>query len=100
MNLGANLLCLRLLWPYRRGDINLASAWACSLNDVYEGVAVIAASVAVWAFGAGWPDLLIAAALLLLFLRSAGQVARRAWAELRQARAVAVSACGTRERHA
>lgn len=100
LNLAANLLCLRLLWPYRRGDINLASAWACSLNDVYEGGAVIAASVAVWAFGAGWPDLLIAAALLLLFLRSAWQVARRAWAELRQARALPVSACDTRESRA
>lgn len=87
LNLGANLACLRLLWPYRKGDINLASAWACSLNDVYEGLAVIAASVAVWAFGAGWPDLLIAAALLALFLRSAWRVARAAWAELPHAAA-------------
>ncbi|GHH53749.1 hypothetical protein GCM10009090_19550 [[Pseudomonas] boreopolis] len=85
LNLAANLACLRLLWPYRQGDINLASAWACSLNDVYEGCAVIAASVAVWLFGAGWPDLLIAAALLLLFLRSAWRVARAAWAELPRA---------------
>lgn len=85
LNFAANLACLRLLWPYRQGDINLASAWACSLNDVYEGLAVIAASVAVWAFGAGWPDLLIAAALLLWFLRSAWRVARAAWAELPRA---------------
>lgn len=82
LNFLANLLCLRLLWPYRQGDVNLASAWACSLNDVYEGLAVIAASVAVAVFDAGWPDLLIAAALLLLFLRSAWTVARAAWAEL------------------
>ncbi len=82
LNLAANLLCLRLLWPYRQGDINLASAWACSLNDVYEGGAVILAALAVWAFGTGWPDLLIAVALLLLFLRSAWKVARAAWREL------------------
>jgi Co/Zn/Cd efflux system component len=87
LNLAANLLCLRLLWPYRQGDINLASAWACSLNDVYEGGAVILAALAVWAFGAGWPDLLIAVALLLLFLRSAWKVARTAWRELRGAQA-------------
>lgn len=31
--------------------LNLASAWACSLNDVYEGSAVILAALAVWAFG-------------------------------------------------
>ena len=81
-NFLANLVCLRLLWPYRDGDINLASAWACSRNDVYEGVAVLAASVAVGALGSGWPDLLIAVGLLVVFLRSAWQVARRAWAEL------------------
>ncbi|MQP76217.1 cation transporter [Stenotrophomonas sp. MYb238] len=86
LNLAANLLCLRLLWPYRQGDINLASAWMCSLNDVYEGSAVILAALAVWAFGAGWPDLLIAVALLLLFLRSAWTVARAAWRELRASR--------------
>jgi hypothetical protein len=57
----ANLPCPRLPWPSRRGDVNLA--WACSRNDVHEGLAVIAASVAVQAFGAGWPDLLIAAVL-------------------------------------
>ncbi len=89
LNLGANLLCLRLLWPYRQGDINLASAWACSLNDVYEGGAVILAALAVGLFGAGWPDLLIASALLLLFLRSAWKVARAAWRELQGTRSPA-----------
>ncbi|CAD0364370.1 cation diffusion facilitator family transporter [Xanthomonas hortorum] len=88
LNFAANLVCLRLLWPYRNGDINLASAWACSRNDVYEGLAVLAASAAVWAFGSGWPDLVIAVALLLLFLRSAWQVARGASAELHRVAAL------------
>lgn len=81
LNLGANLVCLRLLMPYRNGDINLASAWECSRNDVYEGFAVLAAALGVWLFSAGWPDLLIAVALLLLFLRSAWRVLRSAWRE-------------------
>ena len=71
LNLGANLVCLKLLMPYRSGDINLASAWECSRNDVYEGFAVLAAALGVWLFDAGWPDLITAVALLLLFLRSA-----------------------------
>lgn len=79
LNFAANLVCLGLLWRYRHGDINLASAWACSLNDVYEGVAVLVAAAAVWLFGAGWPDLVVALALLALFLRSAWRVARAAW---------------------
>lgn len=82
LNLGANLLCLRLLYPYRNGDVNMTSVWECSRNDVMEGFAVIAATLAVWVFGSGWPDILIATALLVLFLRSASRVLRGAWREL------------------
>ncbi|WP_368565553.1 cation transporter [Pseudoxanthomonas sp. UTMC 1351] len=83
LNLGANLVCLKLLTPYRGGDINLASAWECSRNDVYEGFAVLAAALGVWMFGTGWPDLLIAGVLLLLFLRSAWRVLGSAWREMK-----------------
>jgi len=85
LNLAANLLCLRLLTPYREGDVNMSSAWECSRNDVNEGFAVIAAALAVWAFESGWPDLVIAVGLLLMFLRSAARVLRRAWQELHPA---------------
>jgi len=57
----------------------VASAWECSRNDIYEGSAVILAAVAVWLFGAGWPDLLVAIALLVLFARSAVRVLKAAW---------------------
>ncbi len=92
LNLGANLVCLWLLTPYRSGDVNLASAWECSRNDIFEGCAVLVAAAAVWIFGAGWPDLLIASALLVLFLRSALRVLRMAWRELKAAPRAAASA--------
>ncbi len=76
INLAANLACLRLLQPYRHGDVNMASAWECSRNDVGEGFAVLSAALCVWLFGSGWPDLLIAAALLVMFLRSSWRVFR------------------------
>lgn len=82
LNLGANLVCLRLLTPFRDGDINMASAWECSRNDVMEGSAVIVATIAVWLSDSGWPDLAIAAALLILFLRSATRLLGGAWREL------------------
>lgn len=78
LNLAANGVCLWLLWPFRAGDVNLASAWECSRNDVGEGLAVLAAAAGVWLFDAGWPDLLIGAALLLMFLRSAWRIFRAA----------------------
>lgn len=83
INLAANILCLRLLHPYRHGDVNMASAWECSRNDVGEGVAVLAAGAGVWLFDSGWPDLLIAAALLAMFLRSSWRVFRASLLEMR-----------------
>lgn len=85
LNLGANVFCLYLLSPYRHGDVNMASAWECSRNDVWEGFAVLAAAVGVWLFGAGWPDLIVAVLLLLMFLRSATRVFRMAWRGLHPA---------------
>lgn len=83
LNLVANMVCLRLLNPYRSGDVNMSSAWECSRNDVGEGIAVLVAAVGVWWFDAAWPDLVIAAALLLMFLRSAWRVLGQAWRELK-----------------
>ena len=74
LNLAANAFCLWLLRPYRNGDVNLASAYECARNDIGEGFAVLAAGAGVWLFHAGWPDLLVAAALLVMFLRSAWRV--------------------------
>jgi len=87
LNLAANVWCLKLLSPYRSGDVNMASAWECSRNDVWEGVAVLGAAGGVWLFDAGWPDLVAAIALLVLFLRSSLRVLGNARRELRAAAA-------------
>lgn len=76
INLAANGICLWLLTPYRHGDVNMASAWECSRNDIFEGSAVLAATAAVFVFDAGWPDLVIATGLLVLFTRSSIRVLR------------------------
>ena len=83
LNLLANIVCLRLLTPFRYGDINLASAYECSRNDLYDGVAALVAAAGVWWFEAGWPDLVVAGVLLALFLRSAIRVFRGALREMR-----------------
>ena len=83
LNLGLNGVCLWLLTPLRHSDINLASAWECSRNDMFEGLAVLAAALGVWVFKGGWPDLVVASLLLVLFLRSAWRVLGMAWRGLR-----------------
>ncbi|MDO5289175.1 MAG: cation transporter [Pseudomonadota bacterium] len=85
LNLAANAVCLWLLTPYRHEDVNMASAWECSRNDLFEGCAVLLAALAVWLAGAGWPDVLVASALLLVFMRSAWRVLRTAWRQMHAA---------------
>lgn len=79
LNLAANAICLWLLTPFKSGDVNMASAWECSRNDIFEGCAVLVAAAAVAILGTGWPDIVTASGLLLLFLRSAIRVFRMAW---------------------
>ncbi len=86
LNLAANVFCLYLLTPLKNNDVNMSSVWECSRNDVFEGTAVIATALAVWLLDSGWPDVVVAVALLILFLRSALRVLRSAWTEMQLAR--------------
>ena len=95
-NLGANALCLWLLNPHRHDDVNMSSVWECSRNDVIDGTAVIITALAVWIFDSGWPDIIVACALLVLFTRSAARVLRSAWANLQQPTAGADTGPATR----
>jgi len=75
----ANLACLRLLWRFRAQDVNMASTFECSRNDVIANVGVLIAAGAVMATGSAWPDIAIATIIAALFLRSAVGVIRNAW---------------------
>lgn len=85
--LAANGTCLALLWNHRQDDVNMASVWECSRNDIAGNVAVLLAAGAVWLFGSAWPDLLIGSLLAVLFLRSAIRVFRASFGALRMAAA-------------
>jgi cation diffusion facilitator family transporter len=80
----ANLTCLGLLWRYRDHDVNMASTFECSRNDVVANLGVLAAAAGVWITQAGWPDILVGLAIAVVFLRSALRVLRRAWPEFRE----------------
>jgi cation diffusion facilitator family transporter len=72
--LAANILCLRLLWRFRGQDVNMASTFECSRNDVICNTGVLLAAGAVAATGSPWPDILIGAAMAAIFLRSAVRI--------------------------
>lgn len=80
--LAANGLCLGLLWRHKTDDVNMSSVWECSRNDIAANISVFVAAAGVWATGSSWPDLVVAACLAVLFLRSAIRVLSSARAEL------------------
>jgi Co/Zn/Cd efflux system component len=81
--LAANAVCLVLLSRHRRDDINMASAWACSRNDVTANLGVLAAAGVVVLAESGWPDIVAGLLIAALFGTSAVRVVRAAWRELR-----------------
>lgn len=83
--LGANLTCLALLYRYRHRDVNMSSTFECSRNDVIANTGVLVAAGGVYAFNAGWPDIVVGAIIAVLFFRSAIRVIRQAWPQFRAA---------------
>jgi Co/Zn/Cd efflux system component len=85
LGLTANSICLYLLWRHRNEDVNMSSVWECSRNDIVSNISVFVAAGAVWLTGSGWPDIAVAAVLVLYLLRSAIHVIQSAMLELRAA---------------
>jgi cation diffusion facilitator family transporter len=83
--LTANLACLRMLWRFRSQDVNMASTFECSRNDVISNVGVLVAAAAVALSGSPWPDIVVGSAIAMMFLRSAFRVIGSALPELRAA---------------
>ncbi len=83
--LAANVASVLLLMRYKDGDANVRSVWLCSRNDAIGNVVVTGAAGAVWWTASAWPDLIVAALMAGLFLSSAVQILRQAWAEYRSA---------------
>lgn len=79
----ANLACLALLWRFRSQDVNMASTFECSRNDVISNIGVLFAAGAVALLASPWPDILIGAAMAVIVLRSAVGVLGDAIPQLR-----------------
>jgi Co/Zn/Cd efflux system component len=84
--LGANLLSVFLLVPYKDGDANVRSVWLCSRNDAIGNVAVVIAAGLVFVLNSGAPDLIVAGVMSALFLSSASQILVQSYKEWQHAK--------------
>ena len=66
----ANAICLWLLTAHKDDDINFASVWICSRNDIVANLGVLLAAGLVFLFNNSWPDLIIGLIITALFLKS------------------------------
>lgn len=86
--LAANLACLASLWRFRHTNVNMASTFECSRNDVASNLGVLVAAGAVAFTGSAWPDIAVGSVIAALFLRSAWRVLGAAVPAWRAARSV------------
>jgi len=70
LGLLANSLCLYLLWRHRDEDVNMSSVWECSRNDIAVNISVFITAGAVWLTSSAWPDIIVAACLVVMLMRS------------------------------
>lgn len=79
----ANLSCLRLLWRFHDADVNMASTFECSRNDVIANIGVLAAAGGVALTTSPWPDIAVGTIIAAIFFRSALRVIGSALSALR-----------------
>ena len=83
-----NVTAALVLARFREGgDAQARAIWLFSRNDALNNVAVIAAAGLVAWTGSGWPDLVVAGVIAILFLQSAWEIIRDARAEQSERRA-------------
>ena len=79
----ANVISVILLIKFKEGDANVRSVWLCSRNDAIGNIGVIIAAIISAVLNSGWPDLLVAAFMSLLFIHSSFQILIQSFKESR-----------------
>lgn len=85
--LAVNVTAAMVLARFREGgDAQARAIWLFSRNDAINNVAVIIAAGFVFWLDSAWPDLIVAAAIAVIFLHSAWEIIGDARKELREPR--------------
>ena len=87
VSLIVNATVLRLLHPFRKGEVHLRATWIFTRADVIANLGVIVAALVVLATGTRWADVVIGIAIGLYVLKEAIEILRDARADRRAAAA-------------
>ena len=72
--LAVNVTVLRLLRPFREGEVHLRATWLFTRADVVANLGVIASALLVLATGSRFPDLIVGAAIGVFVVREAVEI--------------------------
>lgn len=83
LSLIVNATVLRLLHPYRKGEVHLRATWVFTRADVIANLGVIVAALIVLGTGLRWPDLAIGIVIGLYVIKEAIEILRDSRADRR-----------------
>ncbi len=81
LSLAVNLAVLRMLRPFRKGEIHLRATWIFTRADVVANIGVLVAAGLVMATGSRFPDLIVGAAIGAYVVKEALEILREARAK-------------------
>jgi cation diffusion facilitator family transporter len=74
LSLAVNVTVLKLLHPFREGEVHLRATWICTRADVVANLGVILSGALVALTGARYPDLIVGAAIAMYVIKEAFQI--------------------------
>lgn len=80
----ANLICLRLIFKHREGEVHMRASWIFSKNDVIANLGIILSGILVYALDSRFPDLLIGIAISIIVIRGAIHIYKDAASEMKK----------------
>jgi Co/Zn/Cd efflux system component len=78
----ANIVCLRLIYAHKDGDVHMRASWIFSANDVIANAGVILSGALVLWLDSRWPDIVIGIVIVFVILRGAKTIVADAKNEL------------------
>jgi cation diffusion facilitator family transporter len=87
LSLLVNATVLRMLHPFRKGEVHLRATWVFTRTDVIANLGVIVAALVVLGTGLRWPDVAIGIAIGLYVIKEAIEILRDSRADRRAASA-------------
>ena len=86
----ANLLCMKLIFRHRHGEVHMRASWIFSKNDVIANVGILLAAGLVYVLDSRYPDMVIGLMIALIVVHGGCHIMRGA----RNEKQIELSKCG------